>query len=79
MHLPEPDRAKNEGGRIMANPVVTFSKSDSLGYITLDRPPANSYEIGFVSDLDAARQAAQDETVVKVVILRSASDRLGEA
>jgi enoyl-CoA hydratase/carnithine racemase len=59
----------------MADPVVTFSKSESLGYIILDRPPANSYEIGFMRDLDAAIQAAEGETDVQVVILRSASEK----
>jgi enoyl-CoA hydratase/carnithine racemase len=59
----------------MADPVVTFSKSDSLGYITLDRPPANSYEIGFMRDLDAAIASAQAEPGIPVVILRSASEK----
>lgn len=59
----------------MADPVVTFSKSDPLGYITLDRPPVNSYEIGFMRDLDAAVEAAEAETGVQVVIFRSASEK----
>jgi enoyl-CoA hydratase/carnithine racemase len=59
----------------MADPVVTFSKSDSLGYIILDRPPANSYEIGFMRDLDAAIESAEAEPGVKVVIFRSASEK----
>jgi enoyl-CoA hydratase/carnithine racemase len=59
----------------MADPVVTFSKSESVGYIILDRPPANSYEIGFMRDLDAAVEAAEGETDVQVVILRSASEK----
>ncbi len=63
----------------MADPVVTFSKSDSLGYITLDRPPANSYEIGFMRDLDAAIEAAMAESGVQVVILRSASEKFFSA
>ncbi len=59
----------------MTDPVVTFSKSDSLGYITLDRPPANSYEIGFMRDLDAAIESAVAESGVQVVIFRSASEK----
>jgi len=59
----------------MTDPVVTFSKSDSLGYITLNRPPANSYEIGFMRDLDTAVEAAEAESGVQVVILRSASEK----
>lgn len=63
----------------MADPVVTFSKSDSLGYITLDRPPANSYEIGFMRDLDAAIESAESDGGVQVVILRSASEKFFSA
>jgi len=59
----------------MTNPVVTFSKSDSLGHITLDRPPANSYEIGFMRDLDAAIEIAEAELDVQVVIVSSASEK----
>jgi hypothetical protein len=63
----------------MADPVVTFSKKDSLGYIVLDRPPANSYEIGFMHDLEAAIQAAEAEAEVQVVIFRSASEKFFSA
>ena len=59
----------------MTDPVVAFSQANSLGYITLDRPPANSYEIGFMRDLDSAVEAAEAETGVQVVILRSASEK----
>jgi enoyl-CoA hydratase/carnithine racemase len=59
----------------MSDPVVTFSKSGPLGYITLNRPPANSYEIGFMRDLDAAIDAADADAESKVVILKSASEK----
>lgn len=59
----------------MSDPVVTFSKSEALGYITLNRPPANSYEIGFMRDLDAAIEAANADAEVKVVTFRSASEK----
>ena len=59
----------------MSDPVVAFSKSDVIGYITLNRPPANSYEIGFMRDLDAAIDAANADSGVKVVILKSASEK----
>ena len=59
----------------MSDPVVTFSKSGSIGYITLNRPPANSYEIGFMRDLDAAIDAANADGESKVVILKSASEK----
>ncbi|HKZ70552.1 MAG TPA: enoyl-CoA hydratase/isomerase family protein, partial [Anaerolineales bacterium] len=59
----------------MSDPVVTFSKSDVVGFITLNRPPANSYEINFMRDLDAAIDAANSDAEVKVVILKSASEK----
>lgn len=63
----------------MPDPVVTFSKSDSVGFMTLNRPPANSYEIGFMRDLEAAVDAANGEAGVKAVILRSASEKFFSA
>jgi len=63
----------------MSETVVTFSKDDGVGFITLDRPPANSYEITFMRQLDAAVEAARDARDVKAVILRSASDRFFSA
>jgi len=59
--------------------VVTFTKNESIGYITLDRPPANSYEINFMKDLDAAVDAANRDSAVKAVILRSASEKFFSA
>lgn len=59
----------------MSDPVVAFTKSNSVGYITLNRPPANSYEIGFMRDLDAAVDAANNDAEVKAVILKSASEK----
>jgi enoyl-CoA hydratase/carnithine racemase len=63
----------------MSDRAVTFSRSGNIGYITLDRPPANSYEINFITDLDAAITAAEEDDAVKVVIMRSASDRFFSA
>jgi enoyl-CoA hydratase/carnithine racemase len=59
----------------MSDPVVAFSRSDVIGTITLNRPPANSYEIGFMRDLDAAVEAANANAEVKVVVLKSASEK----
>src|SRR3972149_3269233 len=63
----------------MSDPVVTFSKSDAVGSITLNRPPANSYDINFMRDLDAAIEAAHGDAGVKVVILKSASEKFFSA
>ena len=59
----------------MANPVVTFSASNHVGIITLNRPPANSYEIGFLGDLEGAIDEAEKHPEVRVVILKSASEK----
>ena len=63
----------------MPDPVVTFTKSDTVGFITLNRPPANSYDIHFMRDLDAAIEAANGDAGVKVVILKSASEKFFSA
>jgi enoyl-CoA hydratase/carnithine racemase len=58
---------------------VSFSPEDGIGVITLDKPPANSYDLGFIEELAAAvRQAAEQDTV-KVVVLRSASEKFFSA
>ena len=32
---------------------VEYSREGSVGYITLDKPPANSYELSFMKELGA--------------------------
>lgn len=63
----------------MSEPVVTFSKTGAIGNITLDRPPANSYEINFMKDLDTAIESADRDDEVKVIILKSASEKFFSA
>lgn len=63
----------------MSDQVVTFSKDGSIGNITLDRPPANSYEINFMTDLSAAIDAANADSDVRVVVMRSASEKFFSA
>jgi len=58
---------------------VSFSKDGAIGTITLDRPPANSYEIGFIRELGAAVEEAAADDAVKVVLLRSASEKFFSA
>ena len=59
----------------MSDAPVSFSKSGNIGTITLNRPPANSYEMEFMQAMDAAIDAANKDSAVKVVILRSASEK----
>ena len=57
---------------------VTAEVRDRVGWITLDRPPANSYDAAFLEELDEAiGQVAEAEVAVAVV--RSASERFFSA
>jgi enoyl-CoA hydratase/carnithine racemase len=58
---------------------VSFSADSGIGTITLDKPPANSYDLEYVQELgEAVRKAALDEHV-KVVVVRSASEKFFSA
>jgi enoyl-CoA hydratase/carnithine racemase len=58
---------------------VSFSADSGIGTITLDKPPANSYDLEYVQELgEAVRKAALDEDV-KVVVVRSASEKFFSA
>ena len=63
----------------MSEQVVTFEKVGKVGTITLDRPPANSYEIEFMRQLGSAIDAAESDADVRVVILQSASEKFFSA
>lgn len=54
---------------------VEFSQSDGVGFVTLQRPPANSYDRDFIEALGAALGQAADAEQVRVVIVRSGVDR----
>ena len=45
------------------------------GAITLDKPPANSYDIDYMRELAAAIEAADADAAVRVVVVRSASEK----
>lgn len=54
---------------------VTFSADAGIGTITLDKPPANSYDLEYVQELGEAVAAAAGDDGVKVVVVRSASEK----
>jgi enoyl-CoA hydratase/carnithine racemase len=57
---------------------VTAEVKDRVGWITMDRPPANSYDAAFLEELDGAvGQVAEAEVAVAVV--RSASEKFFSA
>jgi enoyl-CoA hydratase/carnithine racemase len=54
---------------------VSFSAEGAVGYITLDKPPANSYDKDFMEEFGTAVDSAAADDAVKAVIVRSASKR----
>jgi enoyl-CoA hydratase/carnithine racemase len=58
---------------------VSFSADEGIGVVTLDRPPANSYDLSVVEEFAASVEAAASDDAVKVVVVRSASERFFSA
>jgi enoyl-CoA hydratase/carnithine racemase len=58
---------------------VQLSRQDALGYITLDKPPANSYDRAFMEELGGAIEEAGADDAIKAVVVRSASSRFFSA
>jgi enoyl-CoA hydratase/carnithine racemase len=58
---------------------VSYSRQDAVGVITLDRPPANSYDKGFLDELNASIDAARWDADAKAILLRSASEKFFSA
>ena len=57
---------------------VTFEHDDGVGSITLDHPPANSYDLEVMSEFGAAVDEAI-ESGARAVIVRSASEKFFSA
>ena len=58
---------------------VDLSREGAIGFITLDKPPANSYDKRFMEELSAAVDEAGGDESIKVVVIRSASKRFFSA
>ena len=58
---------------------VRLEKQDAIGHIVLDRPPANSYDLAFVGELDAAIESARKDDDVRAIVVRSASEKFFSA
>lgn len=58
---------------------VTFAQDGGVGTITLDNPPANSYDLEFMRELTSAIDAASADEQARVVVLRSASEKFFSA
>src|SRR5215207_6763365 len=58
---------------------VEYSREGSVGYITLNNPPANSYDLAFMEELGGSVDAAAGDDGARAVIFRSASERFFSA
>ena len=59
--------------------MVSYHSEDGIGFITLDNPPANSYDHAFMEELGQAIVDAADDTSGKVIIVRSSSPKFFSA
>jgi enoyl-CoA hydratase/carnithine racemase len=58
---------------------VSLSTDSGIGTITLDKPPANSYDLEYIQELQNSVQQAAADDDVKVVVVRSASEKFFSA
>jgi enoyl-CoA hydratase/carnithine racemase len=58
---------------------VEYSRVGNVGYVTLNNPPANSYDLAFMQELGECVDAAAGDDGARAVILRSALDRFFSA
>jgi enoyl-CoA hydratase/carnithine racemase len=58
---------------------VSFARDGGVGVVTLDRPPANSYDRTFMEELDAAIEAARADDAAKAILVRSANEKFFSA
>ncbi len=59
--------------------MVKYQSEDRIGFITLDNPPANSYDQSFMEELGKAIVDAADDDAGKVVVMRSSSPKFFSA
>jgi len=54
---------------------IDYAVEDGIGFITLNRPPANAYDSAMVGELRSAAERAAGDGAVRVVVVRSASPK----
>jgi enoyl-CoA hydratase/carnithine racemase len=54
---------------------IGYTREGNIGYITLNCPPANSYDAGGMEELADAIRMAADDTQARAIVLRSAIER----
>ncbi|TCJ14859.1 enoyl-CoA hydratase/isomerase family protein [Rubrobacter taiwanensis] len=58
---------------------VGYTREGDVGFVTLDRPPANSYDYEFMRELGESVRAAAADGECRVVVVRSASEKFFSA
>jgi enoyl-CoA hydratase/carnithine racemase len=58
---------------------IGYGSEGRVGTITLDKPPANSYDIQFMDELSEAIALATADSAARVVVVRSASQKFFSA
>jgi enoyl-CoA hydratase/carnithine racemase len=58
---------------------VEYGREGNVGYITLNNPPANSYDYSFMQELGESIEAAAEDEAARAVIFRSALERFFSA
>ena len=58
---------------------VEYDRDGNVGFITLNNPPANSYDLSFMQELGECVDAAAGDEGARTVIFRSASKRFFSA
>jgi enoyl-CoA hydratase/carnithine racemase len=60
---------------MMSEPFVAVTREGAVGVLTLNRPPANSYNIEFVRQLAAAVDQVEHDEAVRAVVIKSALEK----
>lgn len=63
----------------MSEPIVAVNREEAVGVLTLNRPPANSYDTDFVRALKAAIDQVASDDQIRAVVVRSALDKFFSA
>ena len=58
-----------------SNDQITLQKRNRVGYLILNKPPANGYEISFQTRLIHLIQEIEEDRDIKVVVIRSALEK----
>ncbi len=58
---------------------IRLDRQDGVGIITMDRPPANSYDTGFARELGNTIDEVRTDDSIGAVVLRSASEKFFSA